>query len=183
MTNGSAQKLNIDELEFSFPESKIRELKNKPGTQIVGQDRAVTAIQMGLGMTGEGYNIFVMGSPGTGRRTVLSFLLKDYKPNPAKLQDIAYAYNFRRPIEPIALFFPAGQGRVFKLALKKAVEKIHLKTLNLLKSKIFITDRKKIITQAENEETKRGFSGFADKRGRESVLRFNPRHKKEASFV
>ena len=63
MTNGSAQKLNIDELEFSFPESKIRELKNKPGTQIVGQDRAVTAIQMGLGMTGEGYNIFVMGSP------------------------------------------------------------------------------------------------------------------------
>ena len=152
MTNGSAQKLNIDELEFSFPESKIRELKNKPGTQIVGQDRAVTAIQMGLGMTGEGYNIFVMGSPGTGRRTVLSFLLKDYKPNPAKLQDIAYAYNFRRPIEPIALFFPAGQGRVFKLALKKAVEKIHLKTLNLLKSKIFITDRKKIITQAENEE-------------------------------
>lgn len=152
MTNGAAQQLNIDELEFSFPESKIGQLKNKPGPQIVGQDRAVTAIQMGLGMTGEGYNIFVMGAPGTGRRTVVSFLLKNYKPNPAKLQDIAYAYNFGRPIEPIALFFPAGHGRIFKSALRKAVEKIHLKTLNLLKSKIFITERKKIITIAESEE-------------------------------
>lgn len=153
MTNGNTQKLSIEELQFSFPESKVRELKNTSSNpKIVGQDRAVNAIKMGLGITGEGYNIFIMGAPGTGRRTVLSSLLQNYKPNEAKLQDIAYAYNFNRPIEPIALFFPSGKGRTFKMTLKKAVEKIHLKTLNLLKSKIFLTEQKKIMTLAENEE-------------------------------
>ena len=87
MTNGVAEKLNLNELEFSFPESQIRELKNNGAdSTILGQDRALKAIELGLGIEGEGYNIFVMGAPGTGRRTVLSSLLKNYKPNAAKLQ-------------------------------------------------------------------------------------------------
>lgn len=153
MTDCLAEKLNLDELEFLFPENKIRELKhNGVEPQIVGQDRAVKAIELGLGITGEGYNIFVMGAPGTGRRTVLSSLLKNYKPNRAKLQDIAYVYNFTRPIEPAALFFPAGKGRTFRTMLKKAVEKIHTRTLQLLKSELFSAEQKAIITQTDNEE-------------------------------
>lgn len=153
MTNGVAEKLNLNELEFSFPESQIRELKNNGAdSTILGQDRALKAIELGLGIEGEGYNIFVMGAPGTGRRTVLSSLLKNYKPNAAKLQDIAYAYNFGRPIEPIALFFPAGEGRLFRKKIKKAVGWIHAQTLALLKSEVFLAEQKKIITQTDNEE-------------------------------
>ena len=153
MMNGSAEKLNLDELEFSFPESKIRELKNNGAdSTIVGQDRALKAIELGLGIEGEGYNIFVMGAPGTGRRTVLSSLLRNYKPNFAKIQDIAYAYNFSRPIEPIALFFPAGEGRLFRKKIKKAVGHIHTQTLALLKSEGFLAEQKKIVTKTDNEE-------------------------------
>ena len=148
MMNGSAEKLNLDELEFSFPESKIRELKNNGAdSTIVGQDRALKVIELGLGIEGEGYNIFVMGAPGTGRRTVISSLLQNYKPNFAKLQDIAYAYNFSRPIEPIALFFPAGEGRLFRKKIKKAVGHIHTQTLALLKSEGFLAEQKKIVTK------------------------------------
>jgi len=152
MTDSIAEKLSLDELEFSFPESKIRELKhNGIEPQIFGQDRAVKAIELGLGITEAGYNIFVMGAPGTGRRTVLSSLLKNYKPNRAKLQDIAYAYNFAKPIEPIALFFPAGKGRAFRTELKKAVERIHNRTLSLLKSQVFKTEEKTIMSKTDNE--------------------------------
>lgn len=153
MTDGAAEKLNLDELEFSFPESKIRELKNNGAdSTIVGQDRALKAIELGLGIEGEGYNIFVMGAPGTGRRTVISSLLQNYKPNFAKLQDIAYAYNFSRPIEPVALFFPAGEGRLFRKKIKKAVGHIHTQTLALLKSEGFLAEQKKIVTKTDNEE-------------------------------
>ena len=153
MADCIAEKLTVNELEFSFPESKIRELKhNGIEPQIVGQDRAVKAIELGLGITGEGYNIFVMGAPGTGRRTVLSSLLKNYKPNRAKLQDIAYAHNFAKSAEPAALFFPAGKGRAFRNALRKAAEKIHTRTLLLLKSERFLAEQKAIITQTDNKE-------------------------------
>lgn len=155
MTTQSAEKITIEELEFPFPESKVRELKKIPlESRIVGQDRAVSALKMGIGISENGYNIFIMGAPGTGRRTVLSSLLGDYKPNTAKLQDIAYAYNFRRPTKPQSLFFPAGEAGKFKTALKKAVDNIHKHTLQHVKSEAFIANQKKIIAAvdiAENE--------------------------------
>ncbi len=97
----SLHELPLSDIQFDIPESKIAALKAKaPNKPIVGQSRAVSALELGLGIQDEGYNIFIMGAPGTGRRTVLSSLLKDYKPNIADLQDIAYAYNYRRPSEP-----------------------------------------------------------------------------------
>ncbi len=153
MNNSTAKKLSNKELEFSIPKNKIQKLKqNCKQFKIIGQDRAIQAIELGLGITGGGYNIFVMGAAGTGRRTVLSSRLKDYKPEQEKLQDIAYAYNFAKPIEPQALFFPAGKGSAFRSALKKAVESIHLNTLALLKSEVFLAERKKIIAKTDNLE-------------------------------
>ncbi len=144
----TATKLDFDELSFSIPEEKIQKLKqNCDSFRIVGQDRAIQAIELGLGVSGEGYNIFVMGAPGTGRRTVLSSLLKDYKPDQEKIQDIAYAYNFSKPLEPQALFFPVGKARAFRNEVKKAVENIHSKTLLLLKSQAFLAEQKKIISK------------------------------------
>jgi len=105
----SVPELPLSEIQFTIPESKIAALKTQvPHTPIVGQLRAVSALELGLRIPDDGYNIFIMGAPGTGRRTVLSSLLKDYKPNTADMQDIAYAHNYRHPSEPVALFFPAG---------------------------------------------------------------------------
>lgn len=152
MTYSIATNLILDEPEFSFPENKIQELKHRVSkTQIVGQDRAIKAIELGLGVSEPGYNIFVMGAPGTGRRTVLSTLLDNYRPNATKIQDIAYAYNFSNSIAPIALFFPAGKGRIFRTELKKAVDRIHKRTLVLLKSESFQNSEKEIIKKSESE--------------------------------
>lgn len=152
MTTQSAEKITIEELVFPFPESKIRELKIPEESCIVGQNRAVSALKMGIGISEDGYNIFVMGAPGTGRRTVLSSLLDDYKPNEVKLQDIAYAYNFNRSSEPQVLYFPPGKAGKFNSVIKKAVENIHKRTIQLVKSESFIASRKKLIMSVEIEE-------------------------------
>ena len=149
----SVRQLSLSEVQFDIPESKIAALKTPaPSNPIVGQVRAVSALELGLGIRDEGYNIFIMGASGTGRRTVLSSLLKDYKPNTAELQDIAYAYNYRRPSEPSALFFPAGEGKKFQQTLKAAVENIYKQAQQLEKSEDFLAAQKKLVSTVDGEE-------------------------------
>ena len=75
----------------------------EPFQGVLGQERAVNAIQFGVAMERPGYNIFVMGDTGTGR----SSYVKDYLKSEAKRQstpDIwCYANNFRNPREPRAI--------------------------------------------------------------------------------
>jgi hypothetical protein len=40
-----------------------------PLGEIIGQERAVRALKFGLGIKDQGFNIYVAGYPGTGRKT------------------------------------------------------------------------------------------------------------------
>ena len=86
----------------------------EPVKEIIGQDRALRALRVGLEMGHDGFNIFVTGLSGTGRTTTIKRLLKEYENRPAELTDKCYVHNFRDEDSPIMLSFPAGQGVVFK---------------------------------------------------------------------
>lgn len=83
----------------------------EPTRDIIGQERALRALRVGLEMKHFGYNIFVTGLTGTGRTTTIKRLLQDFEHQTAALRDHCYVYNFRNPDSPIALSLPAGQGR------------------------------------------------------------------------
>ena len=122
---GTMLELDASQINFSIPEETVRRLRASGERRpILGQDRAIGALELGLGIKADGYNIFIMGASGTGRRTVLTSLLENYKANPSDLQDIAYVCNFSRPLEPKALSFPAGTGSYFRKTLKSAIESI-----------------------------------------------------------
>lgn len=147
------RELPTDQAIFSIPESTIHNLRmNTPSNPIIGQDRAIQALELGLGIHAEGYNIFIMGASGTGRRTVLTALLSDYKANQAELQDIAYVHNFARPLEPRALYFPAGTGAQFKQTMHSAIESIRRQALQITKSEVFSSASKKLQAKADAEE-------------------------------
>ena len=146
--------LSPEEILFRIPEGTVARLrKTGPHAEIIGQERAVCAIDLGLRIDASGYNIFVMGASGTGRRTILTALLEKYKGKKDGLQDIVYVYNFQRPLEPKALFFPAGQGGEFKRDLHTAVEAIRGKISGLGKSDSFSRERESIVHEAESEES------------------------------
>jgi lon-related putative ATP-dependent protease len=86
----------------------------KPLKEIVGQDRALRALQMGLAMRHSGYNIFATGLPGTGRTTTIRRLLHDIETRHVELTDKLYLHNFKDPDSPTFVSLPAGQGQVFK---------------------------------------------------------------------
>ena len=78
---------------------------------IIGQNRAVKAITLGLEIESPGYNIYVSGMTGTGKTTTIKNLLSQLdlkKPIP---DDICYVHNFKDPDTPRAIMFPAGSGR------------------------------------------------------------------------
>ena len=52
--------------QFSF--ATTAELDDQ--LEIAGQDRAVGAVRFALGMKQEGYNVFVLGPPGSGKHAV-----------------------------------------------------------------------------------------------------------------
>ena len=147
--------LTATHINYTITEETVRRLRERPSAQpIIGQDRAIHALNLGLGIEADGYNIFIMGASGTGRRTVLGQLLENYKANPANLQDIAYVCNFNRPLEPRAIFFPAGGGAYFKKTLKSAIESIRRQSMQISKSEVFSAASKKIASTYDQEENR-----------------------------
>ena len=78
--------------------------------KIIGQERAIGAIQFGIGIDHEGFNLFALGPNGTGKLTaVLQYLNSKAATEPTP-SDWCYIYNFDQPHRPLALSVPAGLG-------------------------------------------------------------------------
>ncbi|MDR3353473.1 MAG: AAA family ATPase, partial [Synergistaceae bacterium] len=90
--------------------------------QLIGQARAVSAISYALAVDRRGYNLFVVGDPGSGRTT---YALREIKERAALMpspDDWIYVYNFEEPGEPLAIRLPAGQGKKLASAVEDLVE-------------------------------------------------------------
>jgi ATP-dependent Lon protease len=85
-----------------------------PSREIIGQDRAMRALRVGLEMKQVGYNIFVTGPTGTGRTTTIKRLLREYKAQPGTLTDKCYVHNFNNHDQPKLISLSAGKGASFK---------------------------------------------------------------------
>ncbi len=85
-----------------------------PLQEIIGQNRALRALQTGLDIKHAGYNVFVTGSTGTGRTTTIKQLLHRLAEQPASLTDKCYVHNFHDPDSPLMIILPAGKGTAFK---------------------------------------------------------------------
>lgn len=91
---------------------------------IIGQDRAVEALKFAIGMKSSGYNVYVSGTSGTGRKSYTISLIEKIAKHKHDHKDYVYVYNFARPDEPIALSFPRGEGKVFKKDMELFLSRI-----------------------------------------------------------
>lgn len=93
-----------------------------PLTGMLGQDRAIDAIQFGLGMAHQGYNLFVLGPPGVGKFTAISQYLSEAARAGPVPGDWCYVNNFSDDAKPILLALPAGRGRALRDDMGRLVE-------------------------------------------------------------
>jgi len=95
-----------------------------PLSEIIGQERAVHALKFGLGIKDHGFNMYVAGYPGTGRKsTVKSFVEAQAKTQPVP-PDWCYVNNFENQYEPKAIQLPAGKGKEFRDDMKNFIENV-----------------------------------------------------------
>jgi predicted ATP-dependent protease len=96
-----------------------------PSDSVIGQPRGLRSLAFGLGVQGEGYNIFMLGPTGAGRNTALEQLVrKEAGRQPVPL-DWVYVYNFDVPEQPRAVALPAGQGRELRQKMDHLVQLLH----------------------------------------------------------
>lgn len=91
-------------------------------TETIGQARALQALQFGVGMRHEGYNLFVMGSPGLGKHTVVRKELEARAADAPVPDDWCYVNDFDQPHRPKALRLPAGMGQRLRRDLEQLIE-------------------------------------------------------------
>ena len=87
-----------------------------------GQDRVLEAIDFGTDIDRNGYNLFVMGSPGVGKHHLLTQTLTARAAGEATPADWCYVADFGSPDRPNALQLPAGRGRTLRQDMQQLVE-------------------------------------------------------------
>ena len=130
---------------------KIFKFKNtseiKPLDTVIGQERAVDAIDFGLNMNDPGYNIFVTGLASTGKSTIVRDLVGKHAKNLPTPFDLCLVNNFKDEFRPKAITVSPGKAIQFRKKMNRAVEglkkelpavfeeEVYLKKLSKIKNK------------------------------------------------
>jgi len=91
---------------------------------VLGQDRAVQAIEFGINIQHDGYNLFAMGPTGTGKHTIIRRFLDAKSKSANGVYDWCYVHNFEDPYKPLALRFPIGKAREFEDEMENVVAEL-----------------------------------------------------------
>ena len=119
------QKLTAEELRFRCDPEKLSfktTAEVLPLEGMIGQDRAVKAMEFGLQIKRSGYNIFMTGFTGTGRLSYALTAVQKAAADEPPPDDWLYVYNFDSPSEPLALNLPAGEGARFRRHMEDLIE-------------------------------------------------------------
>ncbi len=95
-------------------------------SEIIGQVRALDAAQFGLGMRRDGYNLYVMGPSGSGKETMVRYLLEQRAASEASPFDWCYVHNFSQPHKPRVVRLTAGLGARLRKDMKQLVEELSI---------------------------------------------------------
>ena len=139
---------------------------------IIGQERAIRALKLGIALYAPGYNVFVCGITGTGRASTVKKILEKIKGFCPVAPDRCYVHNFTKPDEPRLLSLPRGLGRRLQADMERLSREIPTMVTASLDSSDLAKKRDRIITHYEAQadrlierfERRAEKAGFALKR-------------------
>jgi lon-related putative ATP-dependent protease len=122
-----------------------------PLSEIIGQERAVRALKFGLGIRDQGFNIYVAGYPGTGRKTAVKNFVEECASGERVPLDWCYVNNFSDQYQPNAIQLPAGKGQAFQDDVKSLIEAIRTALPKAFESDDYAARREATIRELEKQ--------------------------------
>lgn len=135
--------------------------------EIIGQDRAIHALEFGLDIKHRGYNIFAVGHFGTGKATTIKkYLAMDAKNKPTPC-DWLYINNFEDSNKPKSLSMPTGKGREFREDMEQFVIELKTEVPKAFDAESYERERENIEKkfQVSSDETFRKLAKQSDEKG------------------
>ena len=155
------RKCNPDQFEFET----TADLEILEG--LIGQSRAVEAVQFGIGIRSEGYNLYVLGPHGTGKHTAVRQFLEQKAANEPSPSDWCYVNNFASPHQSRAIRLPAGHGIILRRDIEHLVDEFHTSIPAAFDSEDYRT-RKLGMEEEFNEKQEQFFRGVQQQAKKEN---------------
>lgn len=154
---------NPREFEFNTTE----EVQPLEGT--IGQERALRAIDFGLGLESQGFNIYILGESGTGKTTTINKILEMRAMKEKVPDDWCYVYNFDDPDRPTTMTLTSGMGIILQKDMDELINILTVEIPKIFESKEYEKHRnqileeyqeksKELLSKIEVEATKKGFT-------------------------
>jgi predicted ATP-dependent protease len=137
--------------------------------QVVGQERALEALRFGIGMPHQGYNLYVLGSTGLGRRTLVHRLLQATSAGRPVPSDWCYINDFDAPHRPRALRLPPGRGQELKRDMQQAMEDIITALATAFQSEDYRAQAQEIHDELK-ERDEQAFGALREKAAQKNVV-------------
>jgi len=122
--------------------------------EIIGQARAVDAVQFGIGMKRQGYNIFALGPEGAGKRTILTQFFEKAAAGQPVPPDWVYVNNFQEQHKSRALRLPAGKGIEFRQDMEEFIDEVRTALSTAFESDEYRSRMQEIETELEEHQGK-----------------------------
>jgi len=137
--------------------------------RVIAQERAIRALEFGLGISTRGFNIYVSGLQGTGKMSTVRDALKKIAGTQPPPGDWVYVNNFSNPLAPEAVSLPAGKGREFKRDMESLISDLRIEIPRAFEAEEYergksqITEslsgeRNRIVKQIEEKASEMGFT-------------------------
>ncbi len=124
----------------------------EPLGQVIGQERAVRAIDFGIEMPGDGYNIYAMGAAGSGRTTAVRRFLNERAQDRPGPGEWCYVYNFEDPRRPHAIHVPAGRAMELSRQMDALVQQLQLEIPRAFEGEYFEQRRREIVLDLQQRQ-------------------------------
>ena len=138
---------------------------------ILGQNRAVEALSFAVEIDRPGYNMYLMGSTGLGKHTLLKRFLDRASADQTPADDWCYVFNFDEPQKPKAICLPPGQGHQFRDDMRQLVQDLQTAIPNAFESELYYT-RQQEVRDSLKEQTHAAFNALAEEAKQHDVLFF-----------
>jgi lon-related putative ATP-dependent protease len=122
-------------------------------TGVLGQPRAVAALEFGAAIASHGFNLFALGQPGSGRTTLIREFLERRAAEQKVPDDVCIVFNFADSRRPLPVRLPAGRGAEFRGDMETLVEELQAAIPRAFESEEYSRQRDAIVSELDSRRT------------------------------